>query len=142
MFKELRKIADKRIGVKSSGGSQSSGGGSSGGSVDEKDVIILDEDNFEEQVYGDNDAWFVEFYAPWCGHCKNLIPEWAALATNLKGEVKVAKVDATENSGIASRFGVRGYPTIKFFPNGQKDDSSAIDYDGGRNEAAMADWAR
>jgi protein disulfide-isomerase A6 len=56
--------------------------------------------------------------------------------------VKVAKIDATENQELASRFGVKGYPTIKFFKAGQKDDSSAIDYEGGRSESAMAEWAR
>ena len=77
-----------------------------------------------------------------CGHCKNLAPEWAALATNLKGEIKVAKVDATENKELAARFGVQGYPTIKFFPIGSKDDSSALDYNGQRSEGEMAEWAR
>lgn len=71
-----------------------------------------------------------------------MAPEWAALATTLKGEVKVAKVDATQNQELARRFGVQGYPTIKFFPSGAKDDGSAMDYDGPRNEAGMADWAR
>lgn len=105
-------------------------------------MIVLTDSNFEDNVYGDESAWFVEFYAPWCGHCKSLAPEWAELATNLKGEVKVAKVDATENKAIAERFGVRGYPTIKFFPAGKKDDSSAVDYDGQRSASALADWAR
>ena len=58
-------------------------------------MIVLTDDSFEQNVYGDETPWFVEFYAPWCGHCKTLVPEWAELATNLKGEVKVAKVDAT-----------------------------------------------
>jgi protein disulfide-isomerase A6 len=71
-----------------------------------------------------------------------LAPEWAEMATNLKGEVKVAKVDATENKESAGKFGVSGYPTIKFFPGGKKDDSSAIDYNGPRTASAMADWAR
>jgi len=102
----------------------------------------LTADNFDDLVYGDKNAWFIEFYAPWCGHCQRLTPEWAALATQLKGEVKVAKIDATQAQEIASRFGVRGYPTIKFFKPGQKDDSTAIDYEGGRSEQAMADWAR
>lgn len=85
---------------------------------------------------------FVEFYAPWCGHCKSLAPEWNELATNLKGEVKVAKLDATEHKTVAGEFGVSGYPTIKFFPAGKKDSGSAIPYEGQRNAAAMAEWAR
>lgn len=64
------------------------------------------------------------------------------MATNLKGEIKVAKVDATENKETAGRFGVQGYPTIKFFPHGKKDDSSAESYDGQRTASALAEWAR
>jgi len=105
--------------------------------------VVLEDSNFDDLVLGDSkNAWFVEFYAPWCGHCQRLAPEWAALATTLKGEVKVAKIDATQNKELAARFGVNGYPTIKFFPAGNKDDSSAMDYNGPRSEAGMADWAR
>ena len=86
-------------------------------------MIVLTDDNFDDHVFADQNAWFVEFYAPWCGHCKTLAPEWAELATSVKGEIKVAKVDATENKRLGERFGVRGYPTIKFFPAGRKDDS-------------------
>jgi protein disulfide-isomerase A6 len=64
------------------------------------------------------------------------------LATDLKGEVKVGKVDATENKDVSSKYGVQGYPTIKFFPAGKKDEDSAIPYEGQRNAAAMAEWAR
>lgn len=53
----------------------------------------------------------------------------------------MAKVDATEHKEAAGRFGVRGYPTIKFFPGGKKDDSSAIDYDGPRTAGGMTEWA-
>ncbi len=103
---------------------------------------MLTDSNFDQNVFGDENAWFVEFYAPWCGHCKNLAPEYAELATSLKGEVKVAKVDSTEQKEVSGKYGVRGYPTIKFFPAGKKDESSAIDYDGQRTAAAMAEWAR
>lgn len=37
--------------------------------------------------------WFVEYYAPWCGHCKSLAPHWGKLATALKGRINIAKVD-------------------------------------------------
>lgn len=82
------------------------------------------------------------FYLIKCGHCQRLAPEWAALATSMKGQVKIAKVDATQHKQAASRFGVNGYPTIKYFPAGAKDDSSAENYDGPRSESGMADWLR
>ena len=64
------------------------------------------------------------------------------MATDLKGEIKVGKVDATVHSSLGSRFGVSGYPTIKFFPAGKKTESDAIPYEGGRSAAAMAEWGR
>lgn len=68
---------------------------SSGGSASDRDVVVLDSSNFDELVLGSKDIWFVEFYAPWCGHCKKLEPEWNEAASKLKGQVKLGKVDAT-----------------------------------------------
>ncbi len=80
----------------------------------------------------------VEFYAPWCGHCKALEPEWNAAATAMKGKVKFGKVDATENEQLARRFGVQGYPTIKYFDYGNKASASdAKPYEGGRDATAI-----
>ena len=62
---------------KSSGGSSSSGSG-------KDEVIVLDHSNFDKMVYGSKDIWMVEFYAPWCGHCKALEPEWKIAAQKLK----------------------------------------------------------
>ena len=72
-------------------------------------MVELTDSNFEEMVYGSDDMWLVEFFAPWCGHCKNLAPQWAAAATELKGKVKVGAVDATVHTVIASRFDVNSY---------------------------------
>ncbi|KAJ8279508.1 hypothetical protein COCON_G00065740 [Conger conger] len=63
-----------------------------------------------------DDVWLVDFYAPWCGYCKKLEPVWQEVGAELKGSgspVRVGKIDATAFAGVASEFGVRGYPTIK-----------------------------
>lgn len=75
------------------------------------------------------------------GHCKNLAPEWAKAAKELKGKVKLGALDATVHSATASKYQVQGYPTIKFFPGGRKDRSSAQEYDGGRTASDIVAWA-
>ena len=68
----------------------SSGGGSGGSGGSDKDVVELTESNFDKLVLQSEDMWLVEFFAPWCGHCKNLAPHWASAATQLKGKVSEA----------------------------------------------------
>ncbi len=54
-----------------------------------------------------NEDWLVQFMAPWCGHCQRLKPEWEEAAKQLKGDFKLGIVDATQESGLASTYGVK-----------------------------------
>ena len=75
----------------------------------EDGVLVLTEDNFQTALES-NPLLLVEFYAPWCGHCKKLAPEYSAAATQLaeKGaSAKLAKVDATEQKELGQKFGIK-----------------------------------
>jgi len=115
------------------------GSGGSGGSGSDDDVVELTDSNFEKLVMKSEDMWLVEFFAPWCGHCKNLAPHWAKAAKQLKGKVKLGAVDATVHQALAQRYGIQGYPTIKYFKAGKK--GSPEDYDGGRTASDIVAWA-
>lgn len=130
------KVSEKLTGRSSSGGSNS-GSNRSGSS----DVIELTDSNFDKLVLQSEDVWLVEFFAPWCGHCKNLAPEWAKAASELKGKVKLGALDATVHQSKAQEYGVRGYPTIKFFASGKKSSGDAVDFDGGRTANDIVQWA-
>ena len=110
------------------GGGSSGGGGSGSGSGSA--VVELTDANFEKKVMKSDAVWIVAFTAPWCGHCKNLMPHWASASVDLKGKAFLGNVDATVSQGIAGKYGVNGYPTIKVFGGGKK--STPVDYTGGR----------
>jgi protein disulfide isomerase family A protein 3 len=92
-------------------------------------VKVVVAKNFDEIVNQDKDV-LIEFYAPWCGHCKKLAPTYEELGEKLRDEdVVIAKMDATAND-VPSTFQVQGFPTIFWVPKGKK--SSPISYRGGR----------
>eukprot|EP00922_Rhytidocystis_sp_ex-Travisia-forbesii_P066217 GHVS01098301.1.p1 GENE.GHVS01098301.1~~GHVS01098301.1.p1 ORF type:complete len:464 (-),score=101.76 GHVS01098301.1:330-1721(-) len=127
-----------RLGGKSSSTKQQ--GGSSGGV---SEVFVLTDKNFDKELMKDDKRpWFVEFYAPWCGHCKSLAPDWEKLAKEVKGKVVVAKVDATKETVLSKKFGVQGFPSLKMFPAGEKSVQTAIPYDGPRGANELISFAR
>ncbi|KAA3475122.1 protein disulfide-isomerase like 2-1-like [Gossypium australe] len=73
------------------------------------DVIVLTEENFHKEVGQDKGA-LVEFYAPWCGHCKKLAPKYEKLGESLKKakSVLIGKVDCDEHKSVCSKYGVQG----------------------------------
>ncbi|KAH7722319.1 disulfide-isomerase A4 [Aphelenchoides avenae] len=95
---------------------------------------VLDlNDRFMEVM--DKGFWFVEFYAPWCGHCKRLAPVWEHVGHALADKnspVRIAKFDCTRYPNVARKLEISGYPTLIFFRNGVR-----IPYEGERKKEAM-----
>ena len=93
------------------------------------DVVVATEQSFKDEVLKFPGVAIVEFFAPWCGHCKSLVPEYDKAASALKGVVKLVAVDATVANSLAQKYGVQGFPTLKVFGSDKK---SPVDYQGGR----------
>jgi len=107
------------------------------GYQEEEDVIVATTSTFDE-IINKYDHVLVEFYAPWCGHCKSLAPEYSQAAAALKRsdpQVPLVKVDATVEKDLATKYGVSGFPTLKWFVKGTESE-----YKGGRTKAEIVEW--
>lgn len=107
------------------------------GVEEDNDVAVLNKDNFD-QFIKDHKYVFVKFYAPWCGHCKSMAPGYSKLARRMKeadNGVPITKVDATVEKDLGEKFGIKGFPTLKFFINGEP-----VDYSGAREEEPIYNW--
>uniref|UniRef100_A0A6M2DV45 Protein disulfide-isomerase n=1 Tax=Xenopsylla cheopis TaxID=163159 RepID=A0A6M2DV45_XENCH len=107
----------------------------------EEHVHELTDDDFTARL-GELETALVMFYAPWCGHCKRLKPEFAKAAETLQGDetpIALAKVDCTEGGKeTCGKFSVSGYPTLKIFRNGEL----SQDYNGPREAGGIVKYMR
>ncbi len=83
------------------------------------DAIQLTGDNFESEVLKSDIPVLVDFWAPWCGPCKMLIPTIDALVTEFAGRAKIAKMNVDDHGELAGQFGIRSIPTLMIFKGGE-----------------------
>ncbi|KAH9793474.1 protein disulfide isomerase-like 2-3 [Citrus sinensis] len=135
-LQQIKALLKERLSGKATGGS------SDKSKSDSNESIELNSSNFDELVLKSKDLWIVEFFAPWCGHCKKLAPEWKKAANNLKGKVKLGHVDCDSEKcfcqSLMSKFNVQGFPTILVFG---ADKDSPIPYEGARTAGAIESFA-
>lgn len=100
------------------------------------DVVVLTNQDFDQAIQ-EFEYSMVAFYAPWCKYSKALLPEYAYAASQLARfypDVKLCKVDADSDLILSARFNIEGYPTIKFFRQGQ---TQFEEYEGDRTSAEI-----
>lgn len=107
--------------------------------LNSENVRVLTDSNFENVVLESDDLWLINFYAPWCGHCKNFAPSWVKIAEELQHKIKLGVVDATLHQRVSEKYDIRKYPSVKFFA--PKVMNSPIDYDRSHTTSDVIQWA-
>ena len=101
-------------------------------------VLDLIPKNFDKIVHESGKPTLVEFFAPWCGHCKTLAPVYEELGLAFQNtDVQIAKVDADAERELGKRYGVQGFPTLKFFDGKSAEPE---EYKGGRDLESLSEF--
>ncbi|CAG5134546.1 unnamed protein product, partial [Candidula unifasciata] len=132
-LESLKKFIQQKSSDKESGAAETEKANLASVDKPKIDPVILTSENFAETI--GKGYFFIDFFAPWCGHCKQLAPVWEHLAEtyNSDNKVTIAKIDCTENAGVCKQYDITGYPTLLWFKNGQKVDK----YKGQRTYEAL-----
>ncbi|XP_072117836.1 dnaJ homolog subfamily C member 10 [Mobula birostris] len=107
-------------------------------------VVTLTPENFEGLVIrrSQDEVWMVDFYAPWCGPCQALMPEWKRMARMLNGTVKVGSMDCQKYYSLCQKENVQSYPEIRLFPLNTNNAYKYHSYNGwSRNAQSLGSWA-
>ncbi|MEQ8299248.1 MAG: thioredoxin [Hyphomonas sp.] len=101
-------------------------------------AVNVTDDEFDNVIATSDVPVVVDFWAEWCGPCKQMSPHLEAVSEDMAGKVKVAKINVDENPMVASKYGVRGMPTLMVF----KDGKVAATHLGAMSKQAITDWIK
>ena len=106
--------------------------------MDSSNIIDVNEGDFEKTVINasDNKLVVVDFWAPWCGPCKQIGPSLEEISDEMADKITVAKINIDENPNTPTQFGVRGIPTMLVFKNGE----AAATKVGAVSKTAIVEW--
>ncbi|MGB1309707.1 MAG: thioredoxin TrxA [Leucothrix sp.] len=82
-------------------------------------IVELSDDNFEDEVLKNGQPVLVDYWAEWCGPCKNIAPLLEEVAAEYSDKLKVGKLNIDDNSGTPPKYGIRGIPTLMLFKDGE-----------------------
>ncbi len=82
-------------------------------------IVELSDDNFDDEVLKNGQPVLVDYWAEWCGPCKNIAPLLEEIATEYGDKIKVGKLNIDDNQGVPPKYGIRGIPTLMLFKDGE-----------------------